>query len=54
MDESEINAKENSYMLSKYTPLTVRLSEHIAKNKGWSGESVFVNIEHIDNNYSYT
>lgn len=37
MDESDINATENSYLSSKYTPLTVRLSDHIAKNKGWTG-----------------
>ncbi|XP_013189640.1 vacuolar protein sorting-associated protein 33A [Amyelois transitella] len=36
MDESEMEGKE-SYLSSKYTPLTVRLSEHIAKNKGWNG-----------------
>lgn len=38
MDDSELDAKEKSYLSSKYTPLTVRLSEHIAKNKGWTGE----------------
>ncbi|XP_075983525.1 vacuolar protein sorting-associated protein 33A [Anticarsia gemmatalis] len=37
MDESEMNATDKSYLTSKYTPLTVRLSEHIAKNKGWTG-----------------
>ncbi|XP_059050426.1 vacuolar protein sorting-associated protein 33A [Achroia grisella] len=37
MDESELNGKDKSYLSCKYTPLTVRLSEHIAKNKGWSG-----------------
>uniref|UniRef100_A0A2A4JXK5 Vacuolar protein sorting-associated protein 33A n=1 Tax=Heliothis virescens TaxID=7102 RepID=A0A2A4JXK5_HELVI len=37
MDETEMNAKEKSYLCNKYTPLTVRLSEHIAKNKGWTG-----------------
>ncbi|KAI8442175.1 hypothetical protein MSG28_005782 [Choristoneura fumiferana] len=37
MDDSELDAKEKSYLSSKYTPLTVRLSEHIAKNKGWTG-----------------
>ncbi|XP_061722250.1 vacuolar protein sorting-associated protein 33A isoform X1 [Cydia pomonella] len=37
MDESELDSKDKSYLSSKYTPLTVRLSEHIAKNKGWTG-----------------
>ncbi|KAL0818293.1 hypothetical protein ABMA28_008781 [Loxostege sticticalis] len=37
MDDSEMDPKEKSYLSSKFTPLTVRLSEHIAKNKGWSG-----------------
>ncbi|XP_022831603.1 vacuolar protein sorting-associated protein 33A [Spodoptera litura] len=37
MDETEMNAKKKSYLCNKYTPLTVRLSEHIAKNKGWTG-----------------
>ncbi|CAG9559127.1 unnamed protein product [Danaus chrysippus] len=36
MEEFEIEAKEKSYLSSKYIPLTVRLSEHISKNKGWS------------------
>ncbi|KAG6446793.1 hypothetical protein O3G_MSEX004585 [Manduca sexta] len=36
MDDSEKNTND-SYLVNKYTPLTVRLSEHIAKNKGWSG-----------------
>lgn len=36
-DDSDANDKDKSYLSSKYTPLTVRLSEHIAKNKGWSG-----------------
>ncbi|XP_072934409.1 vacuolar protein sorting-associated protein 33A-like [Epargyreus clarus] len=34
-DESEL--EDNCYLQSKYTPLTVRLAEHIAKNKGWTG-----------------
>jgi hypothetical protein len=38
MDESELNAKDKTYLSSKFTPLTVRLSEHIAKNKGWTGK----------------
>lgn len=37
MDESEMTDEEKVYMSSKYTPLSVRLSEHIAKNKGWTG-----------------
>lgn len=37
MDESELNETDRGYLSSKYTPLTVRLSEHIAKNKGWTG-----------------
>ncbi|CAH2093893.1 unnamed protein product [Euphydryas editha] len=37
IDESDLDAKEKSYLSSKYVPLTVRLSEHIAKNKGWTG-----------------
>ncbi|XP_039752536.1 vacuolar protein sorting-associated protein 33A [Pararge aegeria] len=39
MDDSEVNAKEKSYLSCKYVPLTVRLSEHISKNKGWAGIS---------------
>lgn len=38
MDDSELDAKDKSYLSSKYTPLTVRLSEHIAKNKTWTGK----------------
>ncbi|CAG4932947.1 unnamed protein product [Colias eurytheme] len=37
MDESELDATEKSYLSSKYIPLSVRLSEHISKNKGWAG-----------------
>lgn len=38
MDDSELDAKDKSYLSSKYTPLTVRLCEHIAKNKTWTGK----------------
>ncbi|XP_049879104.1 vacuolar protein sorting-associated protein 33A [Pectinophora gossypiella] len=37
MDDSELEAREKSYLSSKYTPLSVRLAEHIARNKAWSG-----------------
>ncbi|XP_026314252.1 vacuolar protein sorting-associated protein 33A [Hyposmocoma kahamanoa] len=43
MDESDLE-REKSYLSSKYTPLTVRLSEHIAKNKGWSGIQDVLNL----------
>lgn len=36
-DDSDLDGKDKSYLSSKYVPLTVRLSEHIAKNKGWTG-----------------
>ncbi|XP_047511245.1 vacuolar protein sorting-associated protein 33A isoform X1 [Pieris napi] len=37
IEESELDPKDKSFLSSKYVPLTVRLSEHIAKNKGWAG-----------------
>ncbi|CAH0713728.1 unnamed protein product, partial [Brenthis ino] len=37
MDGSELDTKEKSFLSCKYVPLSVRLSEHIAKNKGWAG-----------------
>lgn len=37
VDDSDLDGKDKSYLSSKYVPLTVRLSEHIAKNKGWTG-----------------
>ncbi|KAJ0173088.1 hypothetical protein K1T71_011264 [Dendrolimus kikuchii] len=37
MEESELSDKDKGYLAIKYTPLTVRLSEHIAKNRGWAG-----------------
>ncbi|KAI5642546.1 sec1 family domain-containing protein [Phthorimaea operculella] len=41
-DDSEMET-EKSYLSSKYTPLTVRLSEHIARNKGWAGKIIIIN-----------
>ncbi|XP_068623474.1 vacuolar protein sorting-associated protein 33A [Battus philenor] len=37
MDESELDDSEKSYLSSKYIPLAVRLSEHVTKNKAWTG-----------------
>lgn len=44
-----MDGKEKSYLCNKYTPLTVRLSEHIAKNKGWTGKFyLLLSIEKLD------
>ncbi|KAG7303577.1 hypothetical protein JYU34_012106 [Plutella xylostella] len=42
MEESE--AVDKSYLASKYTPLTVRLAEHVARNRGWTGIHEFLGL----------
>lgn len=44
MDEGENDKSEQGFMYSKYIPLTVRLAENIAKNKGWGFAQSFLGL----------